>query len=87
VFKETTSHHGACAERGAVSLSFILNIACSKDRTLTFSKLDKLITSQLGQLAQRRLARGLKLNHAEATVCSIHLLLKALLKPKGANRK
>ncbi|KAI9725633.1 MAG: hypothetical protein M1828_002918 [Chrysothrix sp. TS-e1954] len=29
--------------------------------------LDKLITSQLGFLAQRRLARGVKLNHAEAT--------------------
>ncbi|KAJ9629929.1 Urease [Taxawa tesnikishii (nom. ined.)] len=29
-------------------------------------ELDKLIISQLGQLAQRRLARGVKLNHAEA---------------------
>ncbi|KAK3168362.1 Urease [Lepraria neglecta] len=30
-------------------------------------ELDKLVTSQLGLLAQRRLARGVKLNHAEAT--------------------
>ncbi|RMZ87354.1 hypothetical protein DV736_g5423, partial [Chaetothyriales sp. CBS 134916] len=29
-------------------------------------ELDKLVTSQLGFLAQRRLARGVKLNHAEA---------------------
>ena len=35
---------------------------------LTVRKIDKLITSQLGLLAQRRLARGVKLNHAEATV-------------------
>ena len=32
-------------------------------------QLDKLLTSQLGFLAQRRLARGVQLNHAEATVC------------------
>ncbi|KAK4696381.1 urease, partial [Lecanoromycetidae sp. Uapishka_2] len=31
-------------------------------------ELDKLVTSQLGFLAQRRLARGVKLNHAEATL-------------------
>ncbi|KAI4166023.1 MAG: hypothetical protein LQ342_000454 [Letrouitia transgressa] len=31
-------------------------------------ELDKLVTSQLGLLAQRRLARGVKLNHAEATL-------------------
>jgi len=31
-------------------------------------QLDKLVISQLGFLAQRRLARGLKLNHSEATV-------------------
>jgi urease len=30
-------------------------------------ELDKLVISQLGQLAQRRLARGVKLNHTEAT--------------------
>jgi len=36
---------------------------------LTISRqLDKLVISQLGLLAQRRLARGVKLNHAEATV-------------------
>lgn len=32
------------------------------------SQLDKLVISQLGFLAQRRLARGVRLNHAEATV-------------------
>jgi urease gamma subunit len=31
-------------------------------------QLDKLVISQLGLLAQRRLARGVKLNHSEATV-------------------
>lgn len=30
-------------------------------------ELDRLVTTQLGSLAQRRLARGVKLNHAEAT--------------------
>lgn len=30
-------------------------------------EVDKLVTSQLGLLAQRRLARGVRLNHAEAT--------------------
>ncbi|KAF2401765.1 urease [Trichodelitschia bisporula] len=30
-------------------------------------EIDKLVVSQLGQLAQRRLARGVRLNHAEAT--------------------
>jgi urease len=30
------------------------------------SQLDKLVISQLGFLAQRRLARGVRLNHAEA---------------------
>jgi urease len=29
-------------------------------------ELDKLVISQLGLLAQRRLARGVKLNHSEA---------------------
>lgn len=31
-------------------------------------QLDKLVISQVGVLAQRRLARGVKLNHTEATV-------------------
>ena len=31
-------------------------------------QLDKLVTAQLGFLAQRRLARGVKLNHGEAVV-------------------
>lgn len=34
-------------------------------------QLDKLVISQLGLLAQRRLARGVKLNHSEATVSAI----------------
>ncbi|KAI9787371.1 MAG: Urease [Candelina submexicana] len=34
---------------------------------LVSRELDKLVVSQLGLLAQRRLARGVKLNHAEAT--------------------
>jgi urease gamma subunit len=33
------------------------------------NQIDKLVISQLGLLAQRRLARGVRLNHAEATVC------------------
>jgi hypothetical protein len=32
-------------------------------------QLDKLVISQVGLLAQRRLARGVKLNHSEACVC------------------
>ena len=35
---------------------------------MAHQQLDKLVISQLGFLAQRRLARGLKLNHSEATV-------------------
>ncbi|KEY71137.1 hypothetical protein S7711_00959 [Stachybotrys chartarum IBT 7711] len=35
-------------------------------------EIDKLVISQLGSLAQRRLARGVKLNHSEATVRIIH---------------
>ena len=31
-------------------------------------QLDKIVISQVGCLAQRRLARGVKLNHVEATV-------------------
>ncbi|KAF2139983.1 uncharacterized protein K452DRAFT_274615 [Aplosporella prunicola CBS 121167] len=34
---------------------------------LSPKEIDKLVISQLGTLAQRRLARGVKLNHAEAT--------------------
>lgn len=36
--------------------------------SLTPPQLDKLVISQLGLLAQRRLARGVKLNQSEATV-------------------
>ncbi|KAL9066745.1 MAG: hypothetical protein Q9161_007334 [Pseudevernia consocians] len=35
---------------------------------LVQKELDKLVTSQVGLLAQRRLARGVQLNHAEATL-------------------
>ena len=38
--------------------------------SLTPLQLDKLVISQLGLLAQRRLARGVKLNKSEATVCT-----------------
>lgn len=31
-------------------------------------EIDKLVISQMGFLAQRRLARGVRLNHSEATV-------------------
>lgn len=33
------------------------------------AQLDKLTIANLGFLAQRRLARGVRLNHAEAVVC------------------
>ncbi|ATY61480.1 urease [Cordyceps militaris] len=42
-------------------------------------ELDKLVITQLGLLAQRRLARGVKLNHAEATALianNIHELIR-----------
>lgn len=42
----------------------------SRPSTYSQQQLDKLVISQLGLLAQRRLARGVKLNHAEATVRS-----------------
>lgn len=42
-------------------------------------QIDKLVISQLGLLAQRRLARGVKLNHAEATVRSYRLSITAVL--------
>jgi hypothetical protein len=37
-------------------------------------QLDKLVISQLGFQAQKRLARGVKLNHSEATVRSTPFL-------------
>lgn len=39
------------------------------DVTDSAEQLDKLVISQVGLLAQRRLARGVKLNHSEACVC------------------
>ncbi|NJR31506.1 urease subunit gamma [bacterium] len=44
-------------------------------------QLDKLVISQLGFLAQRRLARGLLLNHSEACVGLSPAL--PLLQPQG----
>ncbi|KAI9719456.1 MAG: Urease [Candelaria pacifica] len=46
---------------------------------LVSRELDKLVVSQLGLLAQRRLARGVKLNHAEATALisnNLHELIR-----------
>lgn len=43
---------------------------------IDLKKLDKLVISQLGFLAQRRLARGVKLNHAEASVKSARTFYK-----------
>jgi hypothetical protein len=37
------------------------------------AQLDKLVISQVGFLAQKRLARGVKLNHGEATVRNLTL--------------
>jgi hypothetical protein len=48
-------------------------------------QLDKLVTSQLGFLAQRRLARGVRLNHAEACV-SKFLVKEANLGADPMNR-
>lgn len=48
-----------------------------------FLQLDKLVISQLGLLAQRRLARGVKLNHAEATVRFFPAYLLAGAAPPG----
>jgi urease gamma subunit len=46
-----------------------LSVTLDRPSVLTcLRQLDKLVISQLGLLAQRRLARGVKLNHAEATV-------------------
>ncbi|KAF1811342.1 urease [Eremomyces bilateralis CBS 781.70] len=37
-------------------------------------EIDKLLISQLGQLSQRRLARGVRLNHSEAAALVAHVL-------------
>ena len=47
---------------GRSGINTLFNIRANR------SQLDKLVISQLGFLAQRRLARGVRLNHAEATV-------------------
>lgn len=41
---------------------------CNAYQRLTCGQLDKLVIAQLGFLAQKRLARGVKLNHSEACV-------------------
>lgn len=40
----------------------------------TLLQLDRLILSQAGSLAQKRLARGVKLNHSEAVVSAVPLV-------------
>lgn len=47
-------------------MSFVSNVTTPANST---AQLDKLTISHLGFLAQRRLARGVRLNHAEAVVC------------------
>ena len=44
------------------------DVTAAGSPSLTPPQLDKLVISQLGLLAQRRLARGVKLNKSEATV-------------------
>lgn len=44
------------------------------DWLMFFLQLDKLVVSQTGLLAQRRLARGVRLNHTEATVSFLKLI-------------
>lgn len=52
-------------------------------RLTTLEKVEKLLFSQAGRLAQRRLANGKKLNHLEATVSSNYpsLLFRRLTRP------
>lgn len=59
---------------------------CPSKLTL-FGQLDKLVISQLGLLAQRRLARGVKLNHAEATVSAVSASLRVVLTAVGPDRE
>ena len=51
-------------------MSFVSNVTTPANST---AQLDKLTISHLGFLAQRRLARGIRLNHAEAVVCFWYL--------------
>ena len=46
----------------------VLSNVSSATKLTSKTQLDKLLIAQVGFLAQRRLARGVKLNHAEATV-------------------
>lgn len=55
-------------------LSFLF-LACSKMK-LVPRELDKLVLHQVGYLAQKRLARGIKLNHTEATALIASQLLE-----------
>jgi Urease, gamma subunit len=63
---EDIAQHASCTQGGGTS-----KIAFLGKQLLTHfqPQLDKLVISQLGLLAQRRLARGVKLNHSEACVC------------------
>lgn len=49
-------------------MSYILSNVSNAIKLTSKIQLDKLLIVQVGFLAQRRLARGVKLNHAEATV-------------------
>jgi len=57
--------HDKAGDSRDISLPWLLDRVCRMQ--LCPKELDKLVISQLGQLAQRRLARGVKLNHSEAT--------------------
>lgn len=60
-----------CPKEVCVSLFQNTPLRPTRATLTALRQLDKLVISQLGQLAQRRLARGVKLNHSEATVCGI----------------
>lgn len=71
IFQDLSSH-----QSGSMHL---IPKEVSEDRPFIWSRpdhytqIDKLVISQLGLLAQRRLARGVKLNHSEATVGELGL--------------
>lgn len=65
------------------------DVTAAGSPSLTPPQLDKLVISQLGLLAQRRLARGVKLNKSEATVCidAYYVVIESLLTPLGPHCK
>ena len=70
--RNTSPTHDAAVSEGGAWLGLVIRrlVRCPPcpSKLTPFGQLDKLVISQLGLLAQRRLARGVKLNHAEATV-------------------